>query len=832
MRKDLLAIGLGMFLSSVTVFSSSAAPGNVTLRGHVPAIVAQGRAQERGHLPGDTTVNLSLGLPLRNREALTNLLAQISDPKSPNYAHYLTPQQFTELFGPTEKDYQAVIDFARKNGFKVTKTHANRMLLNVSGRGADAEKAFGITLNQYQHPTEARQFFAPDRDPSVPAGLQIQDIEGLESFRRPMPRSHPRPVPITPNAGTKSEGATSKAGSAPGALYIGDDFRRAYVAGSTLDGSGQSVALVQFDGYLASDIIAYENLAGRPNVPLQNVLIDGFSGLPTGTGGEQETSLDIEMVISMAPGVSKIILYEGNPQIFAPNDTLNQIAVDNAAKQVGSSWGWTGGPSLTTDQIFQQMAAQGQTYFNATGDGDAFLPNQVDNPNFPGEPSSTPFITQVGGTTLTMNGNGASYTSETVWNWGVRFGANFDGIGSSGGISSFYGIPSWQTNINMPARQGSATARNIPDVSMTADDVFLIADGGNQFAEGGTSCAAPLWAGFMALANQQAAINGHAPLGFINPALYSIAASPASYAACFNDITTGNNAWTASAGLFNARSGYDLCTGLGTPKGAALITALVSFNAAPVHISPPPPPYGSTMSAVTGANPNGSWFMFVQDDAPVSSGLIGNGWILSLATADFVGTAADLEVGMTSTNNTVFVGQPATFVVTVTNYGPSISTNVLVTQELPLTATVTSTNATQGSITRAGTTLIWSVGTLAVNSGAALVVTVQPHGTGALVSSATADSSTPDPNPDEDTATATINIAQLSTTLTPFLSNGTFHISIPGPTNPSVTVIVQANSNLVSTNWVNVYTGTPPIDFTDSTASNAVSRFYRALVLP
>ena len=237
---------------------------------------------------------------------------------------------------------------------------------------------------------------------------------------------------------------------------MGNDFRNAYASGSTLDGSGQTVALVQFDGYLASDIVAYENLTGRPNVALQNVLLDGFSGLPTGNafapGGEVEVSLDIEMVISMAPKVSKIILYEGDPFNFFPNDVLNQIAVDNIAKQIGCSWGWIGGPTVTTDQIFQQMALQGQSFFNATGDSDAFLPGQVDDPNFFGEPSSTPFITQVGGTTLTMSAGGAAYTSETVWNWGNRFG--LDGVGSSGGISTFYAIPSYQTNINMGPRGG------------------------------------------------------------------------------------------------------------------------------------------------------------------------------------------------------------------------------------------------------------------------------------------------------------------------------------------------------------------------------------------
>jgi uncharacterized repeat protein (TIGR01451 family) len=270
---------------------------------------------------------------------------------------------------------------------------------------------------------------------------------------------------------------------------------------------------------------------------------------------------------------------------------------------------------------------------------------------------------------------------------------------------------------------------------------------------------------------------------------------------------------------------------LGTPKGTPLINALIASGNTAVHISPPPPPYGTTLSALNGGNPNGSWLMFLQDDAPISSGLVANGWILSLATADFVGTSADLEVLMSTTNSTVFVGQTATFVVTVTNWGPSISTNVSVVNNLPLTATIVSTNATQGSVTRSGTTLVWNVGTLAVGSGAALVITVQPHGTAPLVSSATASAGTPDPNPDEDTATATVNIAQLSTTLAGSLSNGVFHISIPGPTNPPITVVIQASSNLVSTNWVNVYTGQPPINFTDPT-TNSASRFYRALLFP
>jgi len=610
---------------------------------------------------------------------------------------------------------------------------------------------------------------------------------------------------------------------------MGDDFRNAYVPGSTLNGSGQTVALVQFDGYLASDITAYETLAGRPAVPLQNVLIDGFSGIPFDPNGQLEVSLDIEMVISMAPAVSKIIVYEGSPVNFFPNDVLSRIAEDNLASQVSSSWGWNGGPSPTTDQIFQQMAVQGQTYFNATGDSDAFLPGEVDNPFFIGEPSSNPFITQVGGTTLTMNGAGGAYGSETVWNWGISQGE--DGVGSSGGISTYYAIPSWQSNINMSLPQGSQTNRNVPDVAAVGDNVLVVASG-LEWSVGGTSCAAPLWGGFTALVNQQAGLSSHGPVGFINPVLYAIAASP-NYSSSFHDIITGNNTWSQSPSLFFAKTGYDLCTGLGTPNGNNLVTAMLTTTVTgPVHISPPRPPYSTNMSAFNGGNPNGSWFMFIQDDAPVSSGVVADGWVLSLSTADVVGTAGDIELLMNTPNSSALPGQQVTFTLTATNYGPSVSTNVSVIDTLPNGATIVSTGSTQGTITRSGSTLIWTIGTLNVGSGAGMSVTVNPLGLGSLTDSANVNTGTPDPNPDDDFASATVNVAPLTVPLTPSFNstNHQFQISVLTPTN--VTVIIQANSNLVSTNWVNVYTGMPPVNFTDPASSNYMSRFYRALVLP
>ena len=180
-----------------------------------------------------------------------------------------------------------MIDFAKANGLVVTGTHSNRMLLDVQGQASDVERAFNVSLKVYHHPTENRDFYSPDANPSVPSTLPIQDVQGLDNYRRPHPNYRLRTTQAstsnTKSLETKSSaqpGATT--GSGPAGDYIGNDFRTAYVPGTALNGSGQSIALVQFDGYLASDINQYEQLAGRTNVPLQNVLIDGFTGVPTG----------------------------------------------------------------------------------------------------------------------------------------------------------------------------------------------------------------------------------------------------------------------------------------------------------------------------------------------------------------------------------------------------------------------------------------------------------------------------------------------------------------------------------------------------------------------
>ncbi|HEY3856986.1 MAG TPA: MBG domain-containing protein [Verrucomicrobiae bacterium] len=521
------------------------------------------------------SLRIAISLPLRNREALDELLKRLYDPGSPDYRQYLTPGQFTANFGPTEEDYQSVINFAQSFGLSIEKTHDNRLLLDVRGKVADLERAFHVTLRTYQHPSEARQFRAPEAEPWVDPKLPIQEVIGLSDYVLLRPTAHRKPVKTQSGA---AGGSSPIAGD-----FIGQDFRNAYAPGVSLTGAGQRVGLFEADGYYSADIDNYEAYAGQSPVALQNVLVDGFNGVPGALN--PEVAADIEMAIAMAPGLSAVVVFECTNSVSGTNsggtevqywlDTLDRMASSNQIKQFSSSWGYvtadpTQDPNTAFDAAFKQMATQGQTFFQASGDGDAWAtPIWV--------PADSPYVTSVGGTMLNMNGLGASFASETVWNSGLGppgwpiTGNNY--WGSGGGVSTVYPIPYWQTNVSMTANLGSTTNRNIPDVALTATNIFITADNGEFGGYFGTSCSAPLWAGYNALINQQAANSSKPPVGFINPAIYALGQGP-NYSLCFHDTTIGSNTYAGSPSKYFATTGFDLCTGWGTPTGSNLINAL------------------------------------------------------------------------------------------------------------------------------------------------------------------------------------------------------------------------------------------------------------------
>ena len=653
----------GLFLFFTAAHSQ--AIGLQAVPGSVPAAIGKFHLQPLYDLPRTNRLRLAIGLPLRNRKELNQLLLQIYNPASTNYHHYLTAQEFTEEFGPSPQDYAAALNFAKTNGLTVTATHPNRTLVDVSGSVATVEKAFHVKLHVYRHPTGDRNFFAPETEPSVDLNVPILHISGLNNFALPRP------------AGIKRKsfsGFCTAAGSGPNGLLMGSDFRNAYIPGVTFNGAGQVVGLFELDGYYTNDIAAYESDADLPAALVTNVLVNGYSGMAE-QPDDAEAALDIEMVISMATNLAEVVVYEeentGDTGDIA--DLLSRIASDDIAKQISSSWLIGDDPSF--DAAYQQMAAQGQSFFQASGDDGAYYTGDLGEEEWADDTN----ITIVGGTTLTMNGAGSSYSSETVWNW---FSSG-TGMAASGGGTNYNSIPipAWQAGINMQANGGSTSLRNVPDVAMNADNIFVVADDGQSEWLGGTSAASPLWAAFTALANQRAAIFGAPPMGFLNPAIYAIGASPG-YATNFDDITAGNNTNDVVGNVYFAVPGYDLCAGWGSPIGTNLLNTLV-------------PPDALTVAPLFGVKASGPWSGPFSPSAQTF--YVTNSSAASLAWA-LVNTSCWLNVSLIggtlaageSTNEVVSINAAADDL-TVGTYGASLQFSngtSQVVQTLPFTLQV------------------------------------------------------------------------------------------------------------------------------------------------
>jgi len=581
-------LGTAIFLFLATTDTAAAQAALQTIRSsHVPAAVSAARPLRR--LDQSTPMQLSIVLPPRNQNNLKSLLSGLYDPSSPDYHHFLSVAQFADQFSPTAEDYQAVIEFARANGFTVAETPSNRMVVTISGSAAQVEKAFNVRMNSYQHPTEKRAFFSPDREPSLALKVPVAHIAGLNNY------SIPKPLVSKPLS-AQEQAISEVSGSGPGGSYLASDMRAVYytstlpAGGTELTGSGQTVGLVQFDGYNINDVVmafngtaqasangsnyilTYTPTAGGQTyrIPINNVLLDGTSGAPV-SGDDAEEVLDTVQAIGMAPGLSQVRVYIGNSDV----DILNSIASENLAQQVSISWGWCPDDPVIDDVFFQEMAAQGQSVFAASGDYGAFDP--IQDEFYPAEDA---WVTAVGGTDLNINSAGGAWLSETAWDQ------------SAGGISpDGIPIPSWQKGVANSSNGGSTTLRNVPDVAAEGNyDNYDCNMGICQGGWAGTSFASPRWAGFMALVNQQAAAAGDLSIGFLNPAIYAIGAS-SSYDTSFHDITSGNNACCGQGTqygpvpTYNAVAGYDLVTGWGSPTGHNLIDSLAPLKSTGFKLS-------------------------------------------------------------------------------------------------------------------------------------------------------------------------------------------------------------------------------------------------------
>lgn len=538
--------------------SLEAAESNVRLPGHVPTN-AMANAVFLENLDATVPVPLTFILPLRNQEVLEELIQRLYDPADQqHYGRYLSSEEFIERFAPTQEDYNKVIAYAEGLGLTVSDTHPNRMLLNVVGPTSSVEAAFKLNLHQYQLPS-GRKFYAPNNEPEVPASIAsiIRGVVGLDNHAvwRPFYR-----VKETDEAFDDSNDAHS----GPTGGFSPKDLIKAYdLAKVPSNGSGQIVALFELAGYQVSDIEKYTKHYDLPTAKLKNILVDGVSG----EGADAEVTLDIELVLALAPE-SQIYVYEGPNTFKGVLNTYNRIATDNLAKQVSTSWGL--GEDLVNKQhleaenaIFMQMAAQGQSIYAASGDDGAY-------DDYPSEdlmvddPASQPYVVGVGGTTLSLEKGTGAYESESVWNNGLGNGAG------GGGVSNVWPIPSWQTKVSTVV---SKTNRNVPDVALNADPKtgYAIFHKGKWKVFGGTSCGAPLWAAFTALVNQQRVAAQKPVLGFANPSIYAIGDGVA-YGADLHDITKGNNLH------YDAHAGYDNATGWGSFNGANLFISLTNSS--------------------------------------------------------------------------------------------------------------------------------------------------------------------------------------------------------------------------------------------------------------
>jgi kumamolisin len=488
-------------------------------------------------------MRLVLVLPLRNQAALDQFLKELYDPASPSYRQYLTVEEFTTMFGPTQQDYDAVLRWAEANGFTVVGTSRNRMNVDVTGAVAAIETAFHVNMGVYQHPTENRTFYAPDREPAVDLPFPLWHIAGLDNY------SIPRPLLVRKNPNVTSNATT---GSCPSASFCGSDMRAAYYEGTALTGSGQSVGLLEYAGTDLADLETYYANAGQTNnVPITLLSTDGTStSCEAPDCDDTEQTIDMTQALGMAPGLSSLVMYVGS------TDTAMFNAMATASPlnaQLSSSWTWTPADPSTDNPYFQEFAAQGQNLFQAAGDSGAWTSSSEVWPSDDG------YLTSVGGTDLETSSAGGPWSSETVW------------VDGGGGISpDQFAIPFWQTTTASGCSACSNSFRNGPDVAANANFTFYVcADQTTCTANdyGGTSFAAPMWAGYLALVNQYAVAHGKPTLGFINPALYDIGLS-SSYDTDFHDITSGSNGYSAT-------TGYDLATGWGSPNGSGLIAGLL-----------------------------------------------------------------------------------------------------------------------------------------------------------------------------------------------------------------------------------------------------------------
>ena len=553
-RSGILCLTLA---AGVSILAVRAQAQSVLTR-HVREAVTNGEAQPVGRLASGQIMNLNLVLPLSDPDGLKSFLSEVYDPNSASFHKFLTPTEFTAKFGPSQAQYDAVVQFAVSSGFTVTGGSRDAMDVQVRGPVSAVESAFHVHLRTYQHPTESRQFYAPDSEPTTDLAFSLWHVSGLDNYSIPHRLLERRSdYAAAHGIDVKDVASHATTGSGPSASFLGSDMRAAYYGTGTLTGAGQNLGLFEYEGTDLADLTTYyKNVKQTNNVPVSVISTDGTSTscVYTRAGGDcddTEQTLDMTQALGMAPGLASLVMYVGSTDtaIIGAMTTHSPLPTT-----IGCSWGWTPADPSTLDPYFEKMAAQGQNFFAASGDSSTWSRRNE------AWPADDDYVVSVGGTDLITASAAGPWKSETAW------------VDSGGGISpDKIAIPSWQklSGVINSSNKGSTTYRNGPDVSANANFTFYTcADQTTCLANeyGGTSFAAPMWAAYIALVNQQLASQGKGTIGFINPTIYAQNVTSV-YDTDFHDITSGKS------GSYSAVTGYDLVTGWGSPN-AGLLAAL------------------------------------------------------------------------------------------------------------------------------------------------------------------------------------------------------------------------------------------------------------------
>ena len=460
----------------------------------------------------------------------------------------LSREEYAAAHGAAEADVDAVRRFAAAHGLTVGAVDLGRRSVQLTGRLASLAEAFGTDVQLYRDP-QGNVYRGREGPLFVPAELAgvITGVFGLDD--RPQSRAHFRP-----RASALLQ-------------YTPPQVAAAYDFPAGVAGSGECIALIELGGgFRAADLSAYFSSLNVVAPTVEAVPVDNGSNTPgTANGPDGEVMLDIEVAGSIAPG-AVIAVY------FAPNtdqgfiDAVTTAVHDTTRRPsvVSISWGgpestWTGQAMTQMEQAFAAAAAMAVTVIAAAGDNGS-TDGVTDGLQHVDFPASAPHALGCGGTSLKVNGT--TITSETVWNDGRGLGAG------GGGVSDVFPVPDYQASAHIPpsANPGGRVGRGVPDVCGDADPDtgYTIRVDGQTMPIGGTSAVAPLWAGLVALLNE--ALGN--PVGYLQPFLYSAPATPA-----LHDIVSGSN------GAYTAGPRWDACTGLGSPDGSALLTALKAVTA-------------------------------------------------------------------------------------------------------------------------------------------------------------------------------------------------------------------------------------------------------------